>query len=85
MKSSLTEEGLVGQCQSSTCDVRKGLREEARRAEEAELLFAKGLRLLETVGVREALSVLHASLTRRQEIFHKYHKDLAETHDAIAR
>ena len=85
MKSSVTEEGWVGQCGNRDCNTRKSLQKETRHAQEAELLFIKGLRLLERVGVHEALDVLQESLRRRKEIFHKYHKDLAETHDAIAR
>lgn len=75
----------VGRCQNKDCNVEKSLEDELRLAREAELLFCKGIRLLERVGVHEALQVFLECLRIRRQIFHRYNKDLAETHDAVAR
>ena len=85
MKLANFDESVVGKCQNRECNLEKSMFEECRLAHEAELLFVKGNRLLERVGVKEALDVFHECLRRRRGLLHKYHNDLAETHDAIAR
>ena len=85
MKLSSVGDGIIGTCQNRDCNLEKNMLEECRLAHEAELLFVKGIRLLERVGVKEALDVFHESLRRRKILLHACNKDLAETHDAIAR
>jgi len=85
MKLSPVSDGVIGTCQNRECNMEKNMLDECRLAREAELLFVKGLRLLERVGVKEALDVFHECLRRRKILLHAYNKDLAETHDAIAR
>ncbi|XP_031563260.1 SET and MYND domain-containing protein 4-like [Actinia tenebrosa] len=78
-------DSTVGRCQNKDCNQEKSLEEELRLACEADLFFCKGIRLLERVGVHDALEVLLECLRIRKQILHQYNKDLAETHDAIAR
>lgn len=85
MKLSSVGNGNMGTCQNRECNLEKNMLDECRLAREAELLFVKGVRLLERVGVKEALNVFHECLRRRKILLHAYNKDLAETHDAIAR
>lgn len=85
MKLSPVSDGVIGTCQNRECNLEKNMLDECRLAREAELLFVKGVRLLERVGVKEALDVFHECLRRRKILLHAYNKDLAETHDAIAR
>lgn len=73
----------TGRCKD--CDVERSLEDDLRLAREAELSFCKATRLLERVGVHEALQVFLECLRIRKKIFHQYNKDLAETHDAAAR
>lgn len=84
MKPSIVD-ATVGRCQNKDCHQEKSLEDELRLAREAELFFCKGIRLLERVGVHDALEVLLECLRIRKHILHQYNKDLAETHDAIAR
>lgn len=76
---------VIGTCQNRECNLEKSMVKECRLAHEAELLFMKGVRLSERVGIKEALDVFLECLRRRKMLLHKYHRDLAETHDAIAR
>lgn len=85
MRLSSVASGNIGTCQNRECNLEKNMLDECRLAREAELLFVKGVRLLERVGVKEALDVFHECLRRRKILLHAYNKDLAETHDAIAR
>lgn len=85
MKLSSVSDDITGSCQNRECSYKKSMLEECRLAHEAELLFVKGVRLSERVGVKEALDVFMECLRRRKMLLHMYHKDLAETHDAIAR
>ncbi|RMX37735.1 hypothetical protein pdam_00006600 [Pocillopora damicornis] len=85
MRLSSVASGNIGTCQNRECNLEKNMLDECRLAREAELLFVKGVRLLERVGVKEALDVFHECLRRRKTLLHAYNKDLAETHDAIAR
>lgn len=85
MKLSSVSNDVIGVCQNRDCNMEKSMLEECRLAHEAELLFVKGVRLSERVGVKEALDVFLECLRRRKVLLHMYHKDLAETHDAIAR
>lgn len=73
----------VGRCKD--CNAERCLEDDLRLAREAELLFCKGARLLERVGVHDALQVFLECLRIRRKIFHQYNKDLAETQDAAAR
>lgn len=85
MKLSSVRDGVIGTCQNRECNFEKNMLDECRLAHEAELLFVKGVRLSERVGIKEALDVFLECLRRRKTLLHMYHKDLAETHDAIAR
>ena len=85
MKLSALSDGIVGSCQNHDCSYEKNMSEECKLAQEADLLFIKGVRLSERVGVKEAIDVFMECLRRRKMLLHMYHKDLAETHDAIAR
>ena len=82
-----TERGgaLVGTCQNGDCSAEKDLQEEIKIFQDSECLFIQGVRMLESVGVREALGAFQECLTQRKKILHSHHKALAETHDAIAR
>lgn len=85
MKLFSVRDGVIGTCQNRECNFEKNMLDECRLAHEAELLFVKGVRLSERVGIKEALDVFLECLRRRKTLLHMYHKDLAETHDAIAR
>ncbi|XP_015754970.1 PREDICTED: LOW QUALITY PROTEIN: SET and MYND domain-containing protein 4-like [Acropora digitifera] len=85
MKLSSLSDGIVGSCQNRDCTYEKNMSDECKLAQEADLLFVKGVRLSERVGAKEAIDVFKECLRRRKMLLHMYHKDLAETQDAIAR
>lgn len=85
MKLSSLSDSIVGSCQNRDCTYEKNMSDECKLAQEADLLFVKGVRLSERVGAKEAIDVFKECLRRRKMLLHMYHKDLAETQDAIAR
>ncbi|EDO35173.1 predicted protein [Nematostella vectensis] len=84
MKTSPLEPSLA-RCQNKKCTLEKSIEEELSHSRQAELLFFKAVRTMERIGVQEALGLFQECLRTRTQILHPHHKDLAETHDALAR
>lgn len=72
-------------CQNCECNLEKNMLDECRLVCEVELLFVKGVWLLERVGVKEVFDVFYECLWWWKIFFYVYNKDLVEIYDVIVR
>ena len=75
----------VGKCENSDCGVVKDFSTEIDAVKDAQKLFNDATEYLEVGDCTKCVGILKECLKKRQTLLQKYDKDVAETHDALAR
>lgn len=75
----------IGKCQNSKCGSVKDFSSEVETVKDAQKLFNEAILYLEEGSCPKSVAVLKECLKKRQNVLQKYDKDVAETHDALAR
>ncbi|XP_028396803.1 SET and MYND domain-containing protein 4-like [Dendronephthya gigantea] len=74
-----------GKCQNPKCGLMKDFSFEIEVVKNAQKLFGTAMAILEQGQSKKCLEVLNECLKKRQNVLQKYDKNVAETHDALAR
>ena len=85
MKVSRENDKNLGKCQNTKCGHVNDFSFEVDVVKNAQKLFGLGVASLEQGQRAKCLETLKECLKKRQNVLQKYDKDVAETHDALAR
>lgn len=81
----VSRQNYCGKCQNSDCGEVGDFTRDVREIEKARSLFDLSMACLERGQIKKSLKMLKDCLAKRQSFLQKFDRDLAETHDAMAR